>query len=380
MKVWKEVVSFLPLALVLGFPSLGIVGRWFGVPLALAYLLLLPVLLWWGHRIFWPRLVARLRGARAHYFVGAAMLALALIFAVIYPIADGAADGGSDRDSALNLAVIALADGRYPYHARTNLGNPISPLPGALLLAAPFVALGNSAYQNFLWLGLLYLAWRRYTDDSHHALRLWLLPLTASPVVLHEFLTGGDFLANSIYIWLFTFAFVAIVSAPKSPRWQRVATALLWGLALASRFNFFTIIPIVLAALWQRAGARRALGYSALGLLTTTTLTLPFYLADPTHFTPLLTANKLAQLSPYLPYAGAVIPLATLLFALLLTTRPLASDRVLNGAIAAVLTFPILLAFLITTAAETTLNTYYPSFALAPLFFALAALSPTSKR
>lgn len=60
---------------------------------------------------------------------------------------------GSDRDDALDVAVRRLAHLHNPYAARTNLGNPVSPLPGSLALAAPFVAAGRSAYQNLFWVG-----------------------------------------------------------------------------------------------------------------------------------------------------------------------------------------------------------------------------------
>ncbi len=55
---------------------------------------------------------------------------------------------GSDRDEALEVAVRALAASENPYLAELSTGNPVSPLPGELVLAAPFVWLGVSGLQT----------------------------------------------------------------------------------------------------------------------------------------------------------------------------------------------------------------------------------------
>src|SRR2546426_7380654 len=61
------------------------------------------------------------------------------LFIVLYPMADSGLLGpGSDRDDALNVALQTLLVGHYPYGATTYLGNPPTPMPGALILALPF--------------------------------------------------------------------------------------------------------------------------------------------------------------------------------------------------------------------------------------------------
>jgi len=45
----------------------------------------------------------------------------------------------------------AMFDGKYPYYETSFLGNPISPMPGALLIALPFYVLGWTALQNIVW-------------------------------------------------------------------------------------------------------------------------------------------------------------------------------------------------------------------------------------
>ena len=58
---------------------------------------------------------------------------------------------GSDREDALVRALQSLRHHHYPYYVRTFRGNPITPMPGAFLLAFPFYWLGRVSIQNFFW-------------------------------------------------------------------------------------------------------------------------------------------------------------------------------------------------------------------------------------
>jgi hypothetical protein len=75
----------------------------------------------------------------------------------------------------------------------------VSPLPGELLLAAPFVLSGFSGLQNIAWLGFYYCALRFELEPAKAAaLALWGTVLL-SPGVVHEIITAGDLLATSLY-------------------------------------------------------------------------------------------------------------------------------------------------------------------------------------
>jgi hypothetical protein len=94
--------------------------------------------------------VPEARARRLGYFV---FVAMALVTWQVYEVVQsGRFGGGSDSDDALVTGVYELAAGRYPYYVKTYLGNPISPLPGALILAAPFVAVGCVALAHVFWL------------------------------------------------------------------------------------------------------------------------------------------------------------------------------------------------------------------------------------
>ncbi len=85
-------------------------------------------------------------------------LAFTAAFAVLYPISlRHTLNIGSDREDALRVELTAVRHHQYPYDTHTFLGNPPTPLPGAMLLAAPFFAFGHIAWQNLLWLALFFL-------------------------------------------------------------------------------------------------------------------------------------------------------------------------------------------------------------------------------
>ena len=85
-------------------------------------------------------------------------LALTAAFAVLYPISlKHTLNVGSDREDALRIELNAVRHHQYPYGTHTFLGNPPTPLPGAMLLAALFFTIGHIAWQNFLWLALFFL-------------------------------------------------------------------------------------------------------------------------------------------------------------------------------------------------------------------------------
>lgn len=232
------------------------------------------------------------------------LLALLVLFVWLYPRANsGQFGGGSDRDDALNIAVGDLLVGKYPYLQRTYLNAPISPLPGSLFLAIPFVLLGNSAYQNFFWLLvlLLYLAmswWRTHPQRLALASSLWLFSLLGAPIIMQEFLTGGDMLANGLFVTVFTLMVWQAYQLP-GQRWQQWAALLLLGLGIATRFNFACLWAPVALYIAQQRGWRVAGLAVAASVGMALAVSLPFYLLDPAHFSP-FHASYIAEQFPSL--------------------------------------------------------------------------------
>ena len=328
-------------------PSTAIVQRHLGLAGVAAYLLVASALLLLlvRHRHALAKRASRLTGRQVLWLATLTFLLVLAAFLIVYPIADsGVVGGGSDNDDALDGAATELLHGRHPYYARNYRGNATPQLPGAVILAAPFVLLGYSAYQNIFWLLAFFVAMKHHFRDSRLALLLVWAIFALSPVVLYEILVGSDRMANSLYVLLAVLWMVRAISSPGLPRWQVVVPAIFMGVTLSSRANFLLLLPLVFSAMVRAAGWKRAGTYAAITGATFLAVTLPFYLYDPSAFSPLDTSAKLGQFEPVLPLAGLLVPLATLILALILAVlQPESRDQdALLRNCAIVLAFPVL--------------------------------------
>src|ERR1700722_15584374 len=128
-------------------------------------------------------------------------LILTAAFAVLYPISlRHTLNIGSDREDALRIELNAVQHHQYPYDTHTFLGNSPTPLPGAMLLAAPFFELGHIAWQNFLWLALFFVFAIRFFHHRATALFFLVVFLILAPANLSDFTAGGDYLTNFFYV------------------------------------------------------------------------------------------------------------------------------------------------------------------------------------
>jgi hypothetical protein len=249
---------------------------------------------WINHR-FWIWLVVLAVGLLA-------------VFAVGYPIEDAQGPGrSSDRDDGLNIAVERLLAGDYPYYPPHPEAGPLSLFPGAILLSVPFVILGNSAYQNFFWIAVFLGMTVRCYGRRGELLLLLAVLFGLSPAVQYEFISGGDMLANGIYVAVALGLFIRHWASPGDAWRQRLATALFLGLALSSRPNFLLLMPLVGGAVWRWGGFPRAIVGCSLAVAAAAAVTLPFFLADPSGFTPLIAGNKLALIDGHLPGGGRAL-------------------------------------------------------------------------
>jgi hypothetical protein len=251
----------------------------------------------------------RPRLGRAWDLALAALLyaALAIAFALVYPVADaGRFGGGSDRDDALGQAASALLDGRYPYYERTYLDNPVTPLPGAVLFSLPFAVADVVPMQSLLWLGAFCVALAR----RGNVLATLALVTLGSPAVTHDVLTGGDLVANTLYVLA---GVVAVAECRGRMRWPAY---LFLGLALSSRPTFWLLLPPLAVHLAKRS--RGSVEAIATVVLATSAVTLPFYVYDPSSFTPFHVLGKLEGARALFPggdYAVIGLALALVLVA-----------------------------------------------------------------
>jgi hypothetical protein len=222
----------------------------------------------------------------------ACVAALVAAFVVGVPPAYGHALGvGSDRADALDVALAQLSQGRYPYTATTYLGNPISPLPGALLLAAPFWwVTGNAAWQNLAWLVLLLPVVTGGWRPRPRATVLWALTVLGGLEVLRECVVGDDLVSSAVP------AIVAVAWALRAARgratWVLAGTSILVGVATCTRPHMVLVLVIAAAAVGAVAGTRRALLVGVGAGLVWVALIVPFLLGGVARFSPLHTVAK----------------------------------------------------------------------------------------
>lgn len=284
-----------------------------------------------------PAFVKRVTERQALILAAATLLALIALFVAVYPIANAGLTGrGSDREDNINYAVRAMLNGQNPYEHRGYY------LPGTFLLALPFVALGNSAWQNFLWVAVLFFASRRLLGDGRLALLLLWTLLLLCPAFLQELVTGGDLITNTVSVIVAALLVTWNAGRSGQPPWKTILVAVFFGVALASRLNFALVAPLVIALVARRAGWKIAVLTAAATIATVVALGLAFGLADPDHLAMLRFQNRFGFFEAAWPGAKFAVPAAATAMAAFLAWPRLTrstSDLLRNSTL--VLAFPI---------------------------------------
>ena len=329
----------------LSVPSLGQVQKYLGTWAVFVYIIVVFLIVLAAGKYLFKKMPVSISERAALLFALFVFVVLLSIFSFVYPLLNaGIIGGGGDRDDDLNISSRALLKGNYPYYQTTYLGNPLSHLPGSIILAIPFAILGNTAYQNFFWLFIFFVFLRYYLRSSHKALFVILTISILSPIVLQEILTGGDLVTNSIYVLIFTLMLVSSAIRNDLSVWQKMIWAALLGIALSSRWNFILLLPIIFSALLQKSNLKTAIKYTVISLFVFLSISLPFYLYDSNNFTPLTNSfNKINIFSQVLPHSGIFIVLASGLFSILLSLQTMDKSRsVFLRNCALVQAFPVL--------------------------------------
>jgi hypothetical protein len=223
------------------------------------------------------------------------------VFAVLYPLSlKHTLNAGSDREDALRISLSAVQHHEYPYAARTFLGNPPTPLPGVLLLAAPFYALGHIAWQNFVWLALFFLFAIRFFRYRATALFFLAVFLLLAPANLSDITSGGDYLTNFFYVMIAVVLFIRTLDR----KWYVcVPAAMFLGITLSSRIVYVVLLVPLLALALQRTTRFRTAALIVTVLVTAMAVTLPIF--APHAVTRLL--QQLNQNAPKLRYVPSVL-------------------------------------------------------------------------
>jgi hypothetical protein len=258
------------------------------------------------------------------------LIAVSVIYLTLHPLAVKrlAIGQGSDRGDALIRATSAMLKGNNPYGSVTVLGNPITPLPGALALAVPFVAFGiplgfQTIFWLFVFLILLYLKWGVTVRNGV------ILALCLSPAVFQDLVTDGDFFANSFYV--FSVLVLWLYFGHKGLRWF---WPLMLGIAITSRPCFWIVPLLFYPAAVEVQGAKVARVGVIISFAVSFSLTaffaLAYFSSDLSLFPPFHLAGKLL-LSPIQALALSLLVGPLLLYA---TNKYLFhADRFMDGSI-----------------------------------------------
>ncbi|AMN43732.1 hypothetical protein [Rhodoplanes sp. Z2-YC6860] len=227
-------------------------------------------------------------------------------FAVLYPIAkSGVLGPGSDRDDALNVALQSLLAGRYPYSANTYLGNPPTPMLGGLVLALPFYLLGNSALQNLVWVPAFVFWCATIFKDRMTAISYLILFLLACPAAMQDFVTGGDYLVNAMYVAIAMHLVITVQTS--KPPWLRRGAEIFLAICISSRPIYVMAVPILAGVINNIAGVRRMVEFVLVVLLVCILLNVPLFLYDPSRFPTAHLSAKTSSMPPWL-HASVTLP------------------------------------------------------------------------
>lgn len=238
---------------------------------------------------------------------------LCAVFALVYPVAvSGLFGGGSDRADALDVTGAALLAGRLIYEPMTYLGNPPTPMPGAVILALPFHLFGGAALQNVFWFPLFCALAPRIVGDRRGAAAYLAVFVLGCPGVLLDFATGSDFATNAIYVivaaWLMT-------RLKPDETWPvRLLACLFFAIALSSRPIYLVEAPIVAGVMLRRGGWRPMIETMACVAVLLAVINGPIWAADPSRFPLLLHANLL-NIYPAWAHAGLLVPAVSIAIA-----------------------------------------------------------------
>ncbi|QWZ09364.1 hypothetical protein KRR39_06200 [Nocardioides panacis] len=215
----------------------------------------------------WAAAMSRRRlGART------ALLALAVVvelFAAWYILWQPIYGPGSDNAEALELGVRQLAHLDNPWEVTTRFGNPLSPMLGGYLLAAPFVLVSGDVYaQPLVWMALLVFVLFR-TAGVHATLAVSVLFLFSPHTRLWLPNQSDNWIVGVAVLLTSWWGLGALRRGRRPAEW---ASALMFGVSLSYRFTLWVAVVPIAVFFVREFGIRRAFGWMYVAGATTAAL------------------------------------------------------------------------------------------------------------
>lgn len=235
-----------------------------------------------------------------------------VISAVVLTYAGGleCLDYSNDNDEALEAWIHALFSGTYPYEARSNLGNLITPFPFLPLYSIPYYILGDVAIQNVVNIFiLLYIL--RGLSSNRDQLKFGLVASFIS-LPLYYFL-----LIQSDHFTVATLTALGIYLLHKN---KFTAGSMLFGCLIASKGYVWLFIPTTLYYIKYTEGYREMIKSTLIYILISSIFILPFVLWNPHVFftqAPFGAEKGILSGIPLLPCPAYSISAITIILSLL---------------------------------------------------------------
>jgi hypothetical protein len=196
---------------------------------------------------------------QSKWYTAALLLLIGLAGAVVYPKANalGAVGGGSIADDAFIEPIKSLLHGHGLYDV--DIGKPVSPGPGWILLNAPFAFRVSIYLLTPAYLSIAALVCRHYSGGYLNVNRM-LTVLMSSLLFWDLSVTGYDHIAVGIAIMLM----VVVVNRMKLT-WKNVVFVALAGGIIATSRIIFLPLGLLLGALLLRRHLRFGLLFAGIG-------------------------------------------------------------------------------------------------------------------
>jgi len=235
-----------------------------------------------------------------------------VISAVVLTYAGGldCLDYSNDNDEALEAWIHAFFSGTYPYEARSNLGNLITPFPFLPLYSIPYYILGDVAIQNIVNIFiLLYIL--RGLSSNRDQLKFGLVAFFISLPVYYFLLTQSDH---------FTVATLTALGIYLLHKNKFTAGSILFGCLIASKGYVWLFIPTTLYFIKYKEGYKGMIKSTLIYILVSSIFILPFVLWNPHVFftqAPFGAEKGILSGVPLLPYPAYSISAITIILSLL---------------------------------------------------------------